>query len=45
LNDVLAASADVLARAVVKAALAAESVDGPGGLFPSYRDLYGGASG
>ena len=41
LNDVLAAAADVLTRAVVKAVLAAEGVDGPGGVFPSYRDLYG----
>ena len=41
LNEVLAAGADVLTRAVVRAALAAETVDGPGGLFPSYRDLYG----
>ncbi len=41
LNDVLAAGADVLTRAVVKAVLAAESVDGPGGVFPSFRDLYG----
>ncbi|EST33307.1 hypothetical protein N566_19510 [Streptomycetaceae bacterium MP113-05] len=40
LNGVLAAGADVLTRAVVRAALAAETVDGPGGLFPSYRDLY-----
>lgn len=40
LNDVLAAGADVLTRAVVRAVLAAESVDGPGGVFPSYRDLY-----
>ncbi|MGH3314078.1 MAG: P1 family peptidase [Streptomyces sp.] len=40
-NDLLAAGADVLTRAVVKAVLAAESVDGPGGVFPSYRDLYG----
>lgn len=40
LNDLLAAGADVLTRAVVKALLAAESVDGPGGVFPSYRDLY-----
>ncbi|MET9290413.1 P1 family peptidase [Streptomyces sp. NPDC003077] len=40
LNDILAAGADVLTRAVVKAALAAESVDGPGGVFPAYRDLY-----
>ncbi|WP_425576227.1 P1 family peptidase [Streptomyces glaucosporus] len=42
INDVLAAGADTLARAVVKAVLAAEGVDGPGGVFPSYRDLYGG---
>jgi putative pantetheine hydrolase len=42
LNEILAAGADVLTRAVVKAALAAETVDGPGGVFPSYRDLYGG---
>ncbi len=41
LNEILAAGADVLTRAVVKAALAAETVDGPGGVFPSYRDLYG----
>ncbi|MET7903067.1 P1 family peptidase [Streptomyces sp. NPDC005355] len=41
LNEVLAAGADVLTRAVVKAVLAAEGVDGPGGVFPAYRDLYG----
>ncbi|OEU87533.1 hydrolase [Streptomyces abyssalis] len=40
LNDVLAASADVLTRSVTKAVLAAEGVDGPGGVFPSYRDVY-----
>jgi len=40
LNDLLAAGADVLTRAVVKAVLAAEGVDGPGGVFPSYRCLY-----
>ncbi|WP_059007024.1 P1 family peptidase [Streptomyces specialis] len=40
-NEVLAAGADVLSRAVVKAVLAAGSVDAPGGLFPSYSDLYG----
>ena len=39
-NEVLAAGADVLTRAVVKAMLAAESVDGAGGVFPAYRDLY-----
>lgn len=43
LNEILAAGADVLTRAVVRAALAAETVDGPGGVFPSYRELYGGA--
>ncbi|MFI1969661.1 P1 family peptidase [Streptomyces cinnamoneus] len=41
LNEILAAGAEVLTRAVVKAVLAAEGVDGPGGVFPSYRDLYG----
>ncbi|RFU84520.1 peptidase S58 family protein, partial [Streptomyces triticagri] len=40
-NAVLAAGADVVTRAVVKAVLAAHTVDGPGGHFPSYRDLYG----
>ncbi|MFH9423643.1 P1 family peptidase [Streptomyces sp. NPDC017529] len=40
LNEILAAGADALARAMVKAVLAAESVDTPGGCFPSYRDLY-----
>jgi L-aminopeptidase/D-esterase-like protein len=40
LNDLLAAGADVLTRAVVRAVLAADGVDGPGGIFPSYRDLY-----
>ncbi|MDT0343112.1 P1 family peptidase [Streptomyces litchfieldiae] len=40
-NELLTAGADVLARAVVKGVLAAESVDTPGGVFPAYRDLYG----
>ncbi|WEV25860.1 P1 family peptidase [Streptomyces sp. 71268] len=40
LNEVFTAGADVLMRAVVDAILAAESVDGPGGVFPAYRDLY-----
>ncbi|HEY5835342.1 P1 family peptidase [Streptomyces sp.] len=40
-NDVLAAGADTVTRAVLHAVLAAESVDGPGGAFPSYRDAYG----
>ncbi|MFE9726846.1 P1 family peptidase [Streptomyces sp. NPDC005794] len=41
LNGILAAAADVLTRAIVKAAGAAEGVDGPGGTFPSYSELYG----
>nr|WP_323369641.1 P1 family peptidase [Streptomyces alkaliterrae] len=40
LNQVYAAGADVLTRAVVKAVLAAETVKGPGGHFPGYRELY-----
>ncbi|MBT2491718.1 P1 family peptidase [Streptomyces sp. ISL-96] len=40
LNEVLGAGADALTRAVVKAVLAAEGVDGPGGVYPAYRDLY-----
>ncbi|UNZ18825.1 P1 family peptidase [Streptomyces sp. 891-h] len=40
-NEVLAAGADVVTRAVVKAIRAADGVDGPGGVFPSYSDLYG----
>lgn len=43
LNDILAAGADALARAIVKAVRAAWGVDGPGGTFPSYGDLYGAA--
>ncbi|MFI0710733.1 P1 family peptidase [Streptomyces inhibens] len=41
LNEILTAGADILTRAIVRAALSAETVDGPGGVFPSYRDLYG----
>ncbi|MGP3967426.1 P1 family peptidase [Streptomyces sp. 6N223] len=41
-NELLAAGADVLTRAVVSAVLAAETVDTPGALIPAYRDLYGG---
>lgn len=41
LNAVLAAGADALARAIRHALLAAQSVSGPGGDFPSYRELYG----
>ncbi len=40
LNEVLGAGADTLTRAVVKAVLAAEGVEGPGGVYPAYRDLY-----
>lgn len=43
LNGVLAAGADVLARAVVNAVLSASSADTPGLLCPSYRDLYEGS--
>ena len=41
LNEILAAGADVLTRAVLHAVLVAEGVDGPGGAFPSYREVYG----
>ncbi|OII67207.1 hypothetical protein BJP39_25735 [Streptomyces sp. CC77] len=41
LNAVLAASADVVSRAIVRAVLAAEGLRGAGGDFPSYRGLYG----
>ncbi|MFE0173763.1 P1 family peptidase [Streptomyces sp. NPDC059002] len=40
LNEILAAGADLVTRAIVRALLAAESVATPGGTFPSYRDLY-----
>ncbi|MER6913231.1 P1 family peptidase [Streptomyces sp. NPDC000594] len=40
LNEVLAAGAECVSRAIVGALLAAESVSGPGGVFPSYRELY-----
>ncbi|WP_234434078.1 P1 family peptidase [Streptomyces sp. NRRL F-5126] len=40
-NEILSAAADVVTRAIVRAVLAAESVHGPGGVFPSYRELYG----
>ncbi|MFE7467816.1 P1 family peptidase [Streptomyces sp. NPDC057499] len=43
LNELLAAGAEVLARAIVKAARAARGVDArpKGGCYPSYTDLYG----
>jgi L-aminopeptidase/D-esterase-like protein len=41
LNDVLAAGADVVTRAIVRAVRAAESVEAPGGTWPAYEELYG----
>ncbi|MEU6527905.1 P1 family peptidase [Streptomyces sp. NPDC046928] len=41
LNDLLAAAADTVTRAIVRAVRAAESVTGPGGVWPSYGELYG----
>ncbi|MBK3581722.1 P1 family peptidase [Streptomyces sp. MBT65] len=41
LNDILAAGAEVVTRAIVRAVRAAEPVDGPGGTWPSYEELYG----
>ncbi|RDG36921.1 P1 family peptidase [Streptomyces corynorhini] len=41
LNEVLAAGPDVVTRAIVSAICAAEGVEGPGGTFPAYRDVYG----
>ncbi|MFF0222724.1 P1 family peptidase [Streptomyces sp. NPDC004629] len=41
LNEILAAGADVVTRAIVKALRAAEPVTGPGGTWPSYEELYG----
>ncbi|MFJ4704679.1 P1 family peptidase [Streptomyces anulatus] len=40
-NEILAAGADVLARAIVKAIRAARSTEGPGGRLLSYTELYG----
>ncbi|MCH5673967.1 P1 family peptidase [Streptomyces gilvus] len=42
LNAILAAGADLVTRAIVRAVRAARSVDGPGGVWPSYEELYGG---
>ncbi|MBE8473890.1 P1 family peptidase [Streptomyces justiciae] len=42
LNELLAASADMVTRAIVRAVRAAESVNGPGGEWLSYGELYGG---
>ncbi|MFJ5777878.1 P1 family peptidase [Streptomyces sp. NPDC093094] len=41
LNEILAAGADVVTRAIVRAVRTAGSVDGPGGAWPSYEELYG----
>ncbi|MFI0239791.1 P1 family peptidase [Streptomyces sp. NPDC016845] len=41
LNEILAAGADLVTRAIVRAVRAAESVNGPGGTHLSYGDLYG----
>ncbi|MGI3203083.1 P1 family peptidase [Streptomyces sp. GLT-R25] len=40
LNDILAAGADLVTRAIVRAVRAAESVEGPGGMWPAYGELY-----
>ncbi|MER7518938.1 P1 family peptidase [Streptomyces sp. NPDC126499] len=46
LNDLLAAGADTVTRAIVQAVLApSEGVSGPAGDFPAYRELYGTAPG
>ncbi|MFI9115672.1 P1 family peptidase [Streptomyces venezuelae] len=46
LNEVLAAGADLVTRAIVRAVLAAPGGQrGPGGDFPSYGELYGGFHG
>ncbi|WP_432189708.1 P1 family peptidase [Streptomyces sp. Tue6028] len=41
LNEILSAGADLVTRAIVRAVRAAVPVDGPGGLWPSYEELYG----
>ncbi|MER5531150.1 P1 family peptidase [Streptomyces sp. NPDC002677] len=41
LNEILAAGADLVTRAIVRAVRAAQSVAGPGGVWPSYGELYG----
>ncbi|AIR98900.1 P1 family peptidase [Streptomyces glaucescens] len=41
LNEILAAGADLVTRAIVRAVRAAEPVDGPGGIWPTYGELYG----
>ncbi|MDI3403449.1 P1 family peptidase [Streptomyces cavernicola] len=39
-NAILAAGADTVTRAIVRAVEATVTVDGPGGVFPSYGELY-----
>lgn len=41
LNEILAAGADLVTRAIVRAVRAAEPVEAPGGRWPSYESLYG----
>ncbi|QFQ98054.1 P1 family peptidase [Streptomyces phaeolivaceus] len=41
LNELLSAGADLVTRAIVRAVRAADPVDGPGGVWPSYGELYG----
>ncbi|MFK0169276.1 P1 family peptidase [Streptomyces sp. NPDC090306] len=41
LDEILAAGADTVTRAVVRAVRAAETVEGPGGAWSSYTELYG----
>ncbi|MET8831529.1 P1 family peptidase [Streptomyces sp. NPDC004610] len=41
LNEILAAGADTVTRAITKALRAAHSVENAGGLWPSYGELYG----
>ncbi|NGO41197.1 P1 family peptidase [Streptomyces ureilyticus] len=41
LNEILAAGADLVTQAIVRAVRAAESLEGPGGVWPAYGELYG----
>ncbi|MFD9203830.1 P1 family peptidase, partial [Streptomyces anthocyanicus] len=41
LNDILAAAADLVTRAIVRAVRTAESAEGPGGVWLSHGELYG----
>ncbi|MFF3484000.1 P1 family peptidase [Streptomyces sp. NPDC002701] len=41
LNDILAAGADLVTRAIVRAVRTAESAKGPGGVWRSHGELYG----